>query len=243
MSGHATLRGAVARFRDAWSALGPVGLASAVPVWLMRRQYLAAVKDLRDPLPPIPVIRGLTWRPLARAEIPRLIAGNPTLSAAEVGRRLSEGQECWVGWLGATAVHWRWETRREAYLPYLHRHALPLCGDLWTVEVYTHPSQRGRGLYAAGTVMAMQRGREEGDLRVIGLIAGWNRPARRVAEEKLQRRIVGSVGYWGVGRWHYPFVTGDVVVDGEGRVLIPRRQEPQAAHLDARGDLSASGWG
>jgi hypothetical protein len=186
------------------------------------------VRDLRAPLPPAPASGGLVWRRLARADIKRLVASSPTLTASEVARRLREEQECWVGWLDATAVHWRWETRREAYLPYLHRHVRPLAGDRWVVEVYTHRALRGQGFYEVGSVVAMHRARDLGDVRLIGLIADWNRPARRVAEEKLGRVVVGSAGYWGLGQARRHFVTGDVLVDGEDRLVIaPPRRPPR----------------
>jgi GNAT superfamily N-acetyltransferase len=226
-----TLRGVAARIRDARHAVGIAGLVGSAPAWLVRREYLATVKDLTDPVPRVPAIPGIAWRLLERAEVPLLVASSPRLSGADVWRRLGEGQECWVAWLDNAAVHWRWETRRDAYLPYLQRHARPLTGDLWVVEVYTQPSHRGRGLYVAGTLMAMQRARDRGDLRLIGLIAGWNRTARRVAEEKLQRTVVGTVGYWGSGRWRCHFATGEIALDGDGRVFIPQRSRPASQML------------
>lgn len=225
------LRRTAHRLRDAQRAIGTLRLAWTGPVWLARREYLVTVKDLRGPLPPLPPTAGLAWRPLERGQATSLVASSPTLSALEIRRRLGEGQECWVAWVGGTAVHWRWETRGEAYLPYLRRPIRPLPGDVWVVEVYTHPALRGRGLYARGTVMAMHRARDEGAVRLIGLIAGWNRPARRVAEEKLGRTVVGSAGFWALGWRRYHFVTGDAGLDAEGRIVVrpaagPGRDQP-----------------
>jgi GNAT superfamily N-acetyltransferase len=159
-----------------------VRLAWTVPRWLVRREFLVTVKDLSGPLPPLARGTDVAWRRLAAAEIPRLLAESPTLTETEVWRRLREGQECWVGWAGDIPAHWRWETSVEAYFPYLHRGVRPLDGDRWIVDVYTHPSRRRRGLYAAATVAAMHRAREQGHRRLIGLIAAWNASARRVAE-------------------------------------------------------------
>jgi GNAT superfamily N-acetyltransferase len=200
---------------------GIAGLAWTAPRWLIRREFLVTVKDLTGPLPRIPPSPDVAWRRLTNAELPGLLASSPTLSPAEVGRRRQEGQECWVGWIGDTAAHWRWETDGEAYLPYLRRFVRPLDGDLWVADVYTHPSYRRRGFYTTATVMAMHRARARGHTRLIGLIAGWNRPALRVAETKLQRAVVGSVGCWVLGPWRPPIVTGSVQLDDRGRVFVP----------------------
>jgi hypothetical protein len=187
--------------------------------WLIRREFLVTVKDLTGPLPPIVPVPDVSWRRVTAVEIPSLVTYSPTLSAAEASQRLQEGQECWVAWSGQTAAHWRWETRRQTYLPYLSRSVCPLEGDLWVVEVYTHPSQRRRGLYRTGTTMAMHRARAQGYKRLIGLIAAWNTPTHRVAAVELQRRVVGTAGYWTIGR--RPVVTGHVRLDEGGRVYVP----------------------
>jgi GNAT superfamily N-acetyltransferase len=230
---HPTLRRAVSRLRDARYAVGIARLAWTAPRWLIRRQFLVTVKDLSDPLPSISLLPDVAWRRLAKVEVPRLLASSPTLSPAEIQRRLQEGQECWVGWMGEAAAHWRWETREEAYLPYLHRVIRPLEGDLWVADVYTHPPRRRRGLYTTATVMAMHRAREQGHRRLIGLIAAWNRPALRVAEVRLRREVVGTVGYLALGPWRPPIVSGSVRLDDQGRVFVPPRAGAARAHRPA----------
>ena len=210
---------------DARRTIGVMKLARAAPRWLIRREFLVTVKDLTGPLPPIAPSPGVAWRRLTAAEIPQLVAKSPTLTAAEVWRRLREGQECWVGWMDGIPAHWRWETCTETHLPYLRRAVRPLDGDLWIVDVYTHPARRRRGLYTAATVTAMHRARERGHRRLIGLIAAWNLPVRRIVEEELQRSVVGTVGYWAVGRERPPLVTGHVRLDESGRVFVPPDQD------------------
>jgi GNAT superfamily N-acetyltransferase len=219
------LRRLAHRVLDARRTIGVMQLARAAPRWLMRREFLVTVKDLTGPLPPIAPSPGVAWRRLTAAEIPQLVAKSPTLTAAEVWRRLREGQECWVGWLDGTPAHWRWETCTETHCPYLRRAVRPLDGDLWIVDVYTHPARRRRGLYTAATVTAMHRARERGHRRLIGLIAAWNLPVRRIAEDALQRTVVGTVGYWAVGRERPPLVTGRVRLDRRGRVFVPLDQD------------------
>ena len=91
-------------------------------------------------------------------------------------------------------AHWRWETCAKTHVPYLRRAVRPLDGDLWIVDVYTHPARRRRGLYTAATVTAMHRARERGHRRLIGLIAAWNTPRaphRRGGAPALGRRDGG----------------------------------------------------
>ena len=196
-------------------------LARAAPRWLMRREFLVTVKDLTGPLPPVAPSPGVAWRLLTAAEIPQLVTSSPTLTTAEVWRRLRDGQECWVGWMDDIPAHWRWETCAKTHVPYLRHAVHPLDGDLWIVDVYTHPAQRRRGIYTAATVTTMHRARERGHRRLIGLIAAWNLPVRRIAEEELRRSVVGTVGYWTVGRGRPPLVTGRVRLDESGHLFVP----------------------
>jgi GNAT superfamily N-acetyltransferase len=215
------LRRLAHRVLDAERTIGLVKLASTAPRWLIRREFLVTVKDLTGPLPPIGPSPGVAWRRLTSADIPQLVASSLTLTAGEVWRRLREGQECWVGWMDDIPAHWRWEACTETYFPYLRRAVRPLDGDLWIVDVYTHPARRRRGLYKAATVTAMHRARARGHQRLIGLIAAWNIPVRRIAEEELQRSVAGTVGYWTVGRSRPALVTGRVRLDERGRVFVP----------------------
>jgi hypothetical protein len=48
---------------------------------------------------------------------------------------------------------------------------------------------------------------------------------RRIAEDALQRTVVGTVGYWAVGRERPPLVTGRVRLDRRGRVFVPLDQD------------------
>jgi hypothetical protein len=84
-----------------------------------------------------------------------------------------------------------------------------------------------RTFYSMATVIAMHRARARGHRRLIGLIACWNRPALRVAEARLRRAVVGSVGYWALGRWRSPIVTGSVRLDDRGLVFVlPLQNSP-----------------
>jgi GNAT superfamily N-acetyltransferase len=225
MASPGRLRRLAYRLLDVGRTIGFVRLAWTVPRWLVRREFLVTVKDLSGPLPPPARDSDVAWRRLAPAEIPRLLAQSPTLTDTEVWRRLREGQECWVGWAGDIPAHWRWETSTEAYFPYIRRRVRPLDGDRWIVDVYTHPSWRRRGLYAAATVAAMHRAREQGHRRLIGLIAAWNTPARRVAERELQRSVIGTVGHWAIGYWRPPLMSGWVRLDDRGRVFVPLQED------------------
>jgi GNAT superfamily N-acetyltransferase len=209
------------RLREAGRALPARDLATALAAWLVRRVYLVTSRDLRDPLPSPPSVRGVAWTTLREADIVRLVASKPTLTDAEVRARLAEGQRCAVGWLDGRPVHWRWETDGEAYLPYLGRRLRPGAGERWVTDVYTHPGHRGRGLYTVSTLRAMRQAREEDRTRLLGMVSAWNRPAIHVMTAKTGRAVIGAVGYWQLGPWRRYFARGDVAFDAS-RALIVR---------------------
>ena len=88
-----------------------------------------------------------------------------------------------------------------------------------------------RRLHASGPAPARPLHGGDGDGHAPGPRAGTpaahrphrrvERPGRRVAEEELQRSVVGTVGYWTVGRSRPPLVTGRVRLDERGRVFVP----------------------
>jgi hypothetical protein len=57
-------------------------------------------------------------------------------------------------------VHYRWDTNRPAYLPYLGRWYRPQRGDVLTSWLYTAPDHRGRGLQRASQDRQIIRARD-----------------------------------------------------------------------------------
>ena len=97
------MRGLLCRLLDANRALGLRRMLWVAPQWLLRQEYLVLVKDLRLPLPEVPAHESLQWTGFTEAQIDRVLAINPALSEAEIRRRLKEGQECLLGWMGGVA--------------------------------------------------------------------------------------------------------------------------------------------
>jgi hypothetical protein len=211
------------RLQEARRALGDVEQAGVLARWLVRREYLVTVKDLRGDLPTARPVDGVRWRPLDDAEIPLVAATRPTLTEAEVRHRLAEAQQCWVGWVGERPVHWRWEADADVHLPYLGRRLRPNPGERWVVDVYTDPAHRARGLYTASTALALRRAREHGFVHLLGMVASWNRPARHVMQVKVGRKVIGSVGYWQVGPWRRYFSRGAVRFAPDGAIRVDDR--------------------
>jgi GNAT superfamily N-acetyltransferase len=187
--------------------------------WAVRREYLVVVRDLATPRNGHPnafAIGDLHWAPLALEDAGRLREANPGLSSAEARRRLEEGQECTVGWRGSTIVHYRWDTSRPAYLPYLGAVFSAAVGDTFAVDAFTHPAYRRRGIDCLATVRALEDARARGFARTVTVVARWNLPGRRVALDKTSGRIVGTVTRWELGPLRRLRVTGAVQLTAGG---------------------------
>ena len=198
--------------------------------WKVERRYFVLIKDLQRSAPPPALtsrldLTSLRWTRLTDAEISAVRAMNATLSEAEIRRRWREGQECLLGWMDETLVHYRWDTTRPAYLPYLLKTFRPLEGDTLTTETFTHRAFRGRGIHSVSWALALRRARDSHLARSITIVAWWNAPSLRVNLEKAQKRIAGMVGYWGAGIVRRHFATGLVRFGVDGEVYIRDPEE------------------
>ena len=198
------------RLLDANRTLGLRRLLWVAPQWLVRQEYLVLVKDLRLPLPGIPANESLRWTDFTEAQIDRVVAINPALSETEIRRRLREGQECLLCWMGESLVHYRWDATASPYLPYLGKTLRYLQGDIFATDIFTHPAFRGRGIQTVSSIMALHRARDSGLSRFITMPAWWNGPSLRVNLQKTGRSVAGTVGFWNAGLWRYYFTTGAV---------------------------------
>lgn len=219
------------RLVQAYRTLGGRRLLRVLPQWLVRQEYVVLVRDLGQPLPEIPPHQPLRWTQLTEAEIPRLRAINPALSDADIHRRLREGAECVLCWIGNALAHYWWETARPAHLPYLRKNFLPLEGDIYVGEAFTHRAFRGQGITTATAIVALHRARDRGFSRSIGITAWWNAPSLRVSWQRTGRTLAGTVGCWRVGPWRRYFVTGDVHFDGDTSISVAK--QPRRADLMA----------
>ena len=208
------------RLLDAKRTLGLRRMLWVAPQWLLRQEYLVFVKDLRSPLPEVPARESLRWTGFTEAQIDRALAINPALSEAEIRRRLKEGQECLLCWIGESLAHYRWDAPASPYLPYLDKTLRYLQGDIHATDNFTHPAFRGRGIYTVSSIMALHRARDLGLSRSIGIVAWWNAPSLRVNLQKIGRSVAGTMGFWNAGLWRYYFTSGDVCLDESNGMWI-----------------------
>jgi hypothetical protein len=197
------------------------------PWWIVRPRYLVLVRDLAAPLPEPDRRPDLRWTPLVEDDVTRLAAMDPRLSLAEIRRRLAEGQECHLCWVGESIAHYRWEATLPAYLPYLDLTVRPLPGDVCGTGLFTHPIFRRSGIHAATSLWALHRLRARGLRRAIVLVAWWNAPSLRVERERAGRTVAGAVGNWNLGGRPRSFAEGAVRWDEPGvafHVAAPERR-------------------
>jgi GNAT superfamily N-acetyltransferase len=195
-------------------------LAPSLLRWTVRREFVVFARDLRVPAVDEARDPSLRWTDLSDATAPQLLAIDPALAEDEVERASREGQYCRLAWRGDRLVHYRWDTTRPAYLPYLHRRYRPQDGDVLTTWLYTVPDARGHGIQRASHADIRAQALLRGCWRSLGIVAVWNAPSLRTNDHTGRVRA-GTVGYVAAGRWRRPFVTGLVRLDRDGSVTLP----------------------
>ena len=139
------------RVQGLWRVLG-WRLPWTAVLWLLRPKYLVLVRDLALPLPSV-LASALTAWATWESHFDALGAVDPAMTRAEIRRRLSDGQVCYLGWVGASLAYYRWETT-EPTSPYLGKWARPLPGRLHIQEVLTASGFRRRGVHSAGAIQS-----------------------------------------------------------------------------------------
>jgi len=209
------------RLLDANRTLGLRRLFWVAPRWLIRQEYLVCVRDLHQPLPEIPMRESLRWTIFTEAQTDLVLAINPALSETHIRRRLKEGQECLLGWMGESLVYYRWYAAATSpYLPYLGKTFRLLQGDVNGTDGFTHPAFRGQGIHTASVIVALRRARDLGLSRFISVVGWWNVPASRANLQKSDHSVVGTVGFWNAGLWRHYFATGAVCLEGGTDVYV-----------------------
>jgi GNAT superfamily N-acetyltransferase len=188
--------------------------------WVIRREFLVFQRDLRVALPTLPSVDSSRWIQLTETDIPRVQALNPALGEAEIRRRLGEGQDCLLCWLGESLVHYAWHTTKPAYLSYLRRIFWPLEGDVFVVDSFTHPAFRRRGIQTGSINRSAREARESGLSRRLSMVPWWNTPSL-LALSKNGCTTAGSVGYWNTGLRRFYFASGDVHLNRAGVSVRP----------------------
>ncbi len=224
------MRGLLYRLLDVYRTLGLRRMLWVAPQWLLRQEYLVLVKDLRLPLPEVSASESLRWTALTEAQIDRVLALNSALLEAEIRRRLKEGQECLLCWMGESLVHYRWDATASPYLTYLGKTFRLQKGDTHATDIFTQPGFRGRGIQTVSSIMALHRARDLGLSRFITIVAWWNAPALRVNLQKTGRSVAGTVGYWNAGLWRHYFTTGNVYLDDSGNIHIRPQKRLDSPH-------------
>ncbi len=204
----------ISRLLDATRFLGLRHMLWIAPRWLVRPEYDVLTRDLHPPLPQLPPGEPLHWTDLRAADIPHVLGLNPAMSEAEIRRRWEEGQECVLGWREGTLVYHQWYGRRPVYLRYLGRTLRLLKADYVMLDTFTHPALRGHGIAFVSTLRGFRRARDLGFARLVTIIAYWNTPGLRLAQNA-GFTSVGTVGYWNIGLRRYFFATGKVCLEGD----------------------------
>jgi GNAT superfamily N-acetyltransferase len=187
---------------------------------LFVRRYLAYEWDLRTPQPEQPSPSGVRVTVLAPADVETLGALDARMTPSEIERRWAEGQECLLGWVGDRLAHYRWQGMRPAYVSYLDRVLRPLDGDQLVLDVYTRRDLRRRGVANVVASVGRGRGRSAGCTRAVWLIAWWNAPAHRIADDTPWCRFAGAAGWRGLGAGGIFFTTGRVQVQPDGSLTV-----------------------
>jgi hypothetical protein len=216
-----SVRALTSRFLDATATLG-WRIIPIAPRFLLRPRYLVLVRDLKLPLPEIPRQEGLRRTILSAADISEIRAIDPSLTAREIHRRLVEGQECHLYWLGSALAHYRWYATQPTYLSFVGRNVRPLDGDVCGGGVYTSRPFRRRGIDSAACIAGLHLFRDRGFARTFVLVAWWNTPSLRVEQDRAGRTLAGSVGRWRLGPWQRHFTEGAVHFDSSGSFFLER---------------------
>lgn len=208
------------RARDRVNALGPGRFLRVALVWPWRRRFVVLVRDLREPLPTLQPPPGLGWGPLAAPDLPALAAADPTMTRAEVERRLAEGQACMVCHAGGTLAGYSWSTTRPAWMGYAGLTLVPASGDVCGAGLFTTPGFRGQDVALVARVRELELARASGCTRAVGTAAGWNTPGLRLLA-RIGYRPVGTLSIRGLGRWRRWSATGAVRVEGRAFRVAP----------------------
>jgi hypothetical protein len=128
----------------------------------------------------------------------------PGLTRAEIDRRLTRGDRCFVAWDEGRIVSARWIAADRAWVEYLDRDMELQSDEVYLYETYTAPDYRGLTVSgAAGTRLARFLA-AEGYRRIVGGVVPENHAALRTAA-KTGYREVGRMGYMRLGPWRHDF--------------------------------------
>ena len=191
--------------------VGGAAKRSALAIWFralarlgVYRRLLLIERRLDQPIPDLPLPASIAMRLLGPDDIPAYLAFRPDQRAEEIAERLARGHWCLAAWRDGRVVSAAWGAPGRAPLEYLDWD-LPLAPDeAYSYDLYTAPAARGRGMTPATRAPHLLLARDRGYRRLLATLLPENRRALRTPEQ-LGYRVIGRLGYVGVGRWRRRF--------------------------------------
>jgi len=194
----------LARAREVFRREGVRGLLFKLLGEIFYRRLMLFERPTFERVRKAPLQQSLSFSNLAEDEIEEYCRFCPDTSAAEVKRRLAEGQLCFVLRLKGEIVHGVWATTGRAYVDYLSSEFNLRQDVAYIYDSFSSPEYRGRGLPLIRFRCMLPRLRAMGCRRVIAAIFPENKGGIR-PPLKAGYRYYGTIGYIGVGKWRRYF--------------------------------------
>ena len=128
----------------------------------------------------------------------------PEADRKEVERRLASGHYGFVVLDDGAIVHACWAVTGEAHIEYLGLDVVLAAEAVYVYEVFTSPPYRGRGISSERSFEMERYLGGKGHRRLVAAVGPENWAATR-SNAKAGYDAVGSIGYWGLGRFRYRF--------------------------------------
>lgn len=203
-------------------------LGFAILARTVYRRLIVLERPLDATVPKLEAQIPVTIDLLQPAEAAEYVRFHPTLTLAEVQRRLSAGHWCFVVRHAGAMVHAGWAGAGRAWIDYLGCE-LPLgAGEAYQYGSYTAPAYRGRDLAGARVAMMARWLHARGYRRLLAGVLPENWMAFRPLE-KVGYRPVGWIGVVRFGWWRR---TVGVVPRAAARI----GRQPTGAELPAYWD-------
>ena len=169
------------------------------------RRLILRERLLSQPFPDVSARVPIRVSLLAADEIDAYMAFRPDQSIAEIRRRLDEGQQCFAVWHDRRIIHTGWTVTGRARIEYLSTE-MPLAPDeVYSYDAYTSPAFRGLGVSPARMLEMMRYFRDRGYRCQLGAILPENRSSLQQGEKSGSYRLIGEIGYVGLGPWRHVF--------------------------------------
>jgi hypothetical protein len=143
------------------------------PRWLHARRFhlLVCPTDVALTVTALP---GARCAVLEERDLPGFLRDCRAVAAREVRRRWRAHEELLVCWIDREVAAYRWDARGAAHLPYLGRRFRGARDDGIVVECRTLPGRRRTGAGSLLVQARLERARQLGIRRLVGLVADWN---------------------------------------------------------------------